>query len=179
MYDDHPQVATYQHADDVTANCVVEEPGQLHGCMYRYATTIAFGIKKLRLRISEKSTAVPSSETTRKAARLLRQSGVTIKVKASGTHLGISTTSGTTRTTARIGEGATRASMAEKLTRIDRRAGKLANIAIVPTQSYGRTVVRASMARQARCRANFVCASGQMTAGVCITTASKPMYCNG
>jgi hypothetical protein len=168
------EVTLYQHVDDMTNLVKPESEGQLAITAIRYAMAFKEQTDKLKLTISNKTMVVPDNEHTQKIARVLNRAGIPMKTAAKGVDIGVDTSSGTVRTTAkqaeRVREGKRRANRAETLAKVDHRAKLLGLTNINPAQAHGYTAVGAAPSTIESYKRNIVKATGIGRNGCCATT---------
>lgn len=95
------QVSLYQHVDDMTNLCKPTFNNNLVTLALQYAMAFKEGVDKLRLTISDKTTVVPLNDDTKRLCRIANRANIPMKAAAGGVDIGVDSSSGTRRVTAK------------------------------------------------------------------------------
>ena len=93
-----PHAPVWSHVDDMAQTVVSESPDAFRYDLLRSGWLVSEGVSRLRLRLADKSVAVPSScPLVCAAAKQLQRAGICVRPAATAEDLGVATAAGARR----------------------------------------------------------------------------------
>ena len=175
--EDHSDVTTGQHVDDISNLAIGDNEDELVGRAVKYAVHFNRIMTKLKMTISEKSTIVPASRAGERIAKHLQNLKIPMKCEKAGYDIGVDTSSTKVRTTAkqraRLNAGAKKARRCATLARRNAAVRRVAITGVKPTQEYGFTAVGMAPTSVQKAKSNIAAATGLMSAGTCASSVLR------
>ena len=183
LSDAHRNSKLYIHVDDISNLIKANSEAGLIREAIKYAKDFARHARGLLLTISDKTTAVPDSNATRKFASMAQRLNIPMKVAKEGVDIGVDTSSASRRTTkkqkARITQTRHRATRVALLARKTTRVRRLAMTGVKPAQSFGHTAAGMAPTTINGCKTNILEATGMMGTGACATSVIRWAFRKG
>jgi len=147
-----PEFPCYSHVDDISHVLVGETDSDLKAKLLSAGRIVGGEVKRLHLKLSDKSTLLPQNEGARAVAAILSAEGIPVKTATTGDDVGVQMSGSKVRRAKTLNtrikvKCRDRAKRTRALVKTNRKAMKLTMTGTHPTQSYGHVAQGASTAQ--------------------------------